>query len=381
MFSPRPIKFRLAESRFTGSDRVSVDAKSEDILSLAAARDPESRARLLVAMADLCNAQGDAEVARVRDLVSNVFLDIVTQAEHDIRRRLAEKIADSTWAPAPLVNTLAADDIEVARPLIAASPVLQDHDLIRLLVEATLDHQIEVARRPQLGAPVVEAILQQSEPAVLTALAGNDTATISEDGMHRLVEASRKVVAMRSPLVRHPRLSAEMAQRLYIWVGQSLRTAVAARFRLDAEALDNALAKAVQEAHGGMSPKAGVSDTETKLVDKLHSAGQLRSGLLLKALRENNLSLFVAALARLGNFEVDQIQRAIDCDRPEILALACAAVGIDRSVYPSILEGVRALNQNRPGGGSEGMRRAAGAFGPFDRDIAAMAFRQTANAV
>jgi uncharacterized protein (DUF2336 family) len=381
MFSRWQVRFRLAESRFAGSARVSVAAQSENILSLAASRDPQDRARLLESIVDMCDGAGDAEVAKVRDLLGSVFLDLVTQAEHDIRRRLAEKIADSSWAPAPLVTTLASDDIEVARPLIAASPVLQDHDLIRLLVEATLDHQIEVARRPQLGAPVVEAILKQSEPAVMTALAGNDTASISTEGMDRLVEASKKVVAMRSPLVRHPRLSADMAQRLYIWVGQSLRTAVAARFRLDPAALDLALANAVREAHSGMDPAAGVTDNDTKLIEKLHSAGQLRSGFLLKVLREGNLSLFVAALARLGKFETDQIQRAIDCDRPEILALACAAVGIDRSVYPSILEGVRALNSNRPGGGQEGLRRAAGAFGPFDRDIAAMAFRQTANAV
>ena len=31
------------------------------------------------------------------------------------------------------------------------SPVLGDEDLIRLLVEATIEHQIEVARRPNLG--------------------------------------------------------------------------------------------------------------------------------------------------------------------------------------------------------------------------------------
>ncbi|MDB5432967.1 MAG: hypothetical protein JWP35_4083 [Caulobacter sp.] len=360
---------------------MSVAAKSDVILSLAASRDPEDRARLLTSIVEMCDGAGEAEIHKVRDLLGSVFLGLVAQAEHDIRRRLAEKIADTAWAPAPLVLALAQDDIEVARPIIAASPVLQDHDLIRLLVEATLDHQIEVARRPQLGAPVVEAILQQSEPAVMTALAGNDTAAISPEGMNRLVDASRKVVAMRSPLVRHPRLSAEMAQRLYIWVGQSLRTAVAARFRLDAQALDNALADAVREAHSGMDPAAGVTDNDTKLIEKLHAAGQLRSGFLLKVLREGNLSLFVAALARLGNFETDQIQRALDSDRPEILALACAAVGIDRSVYPSILDGVRALNHNRPGGGSEGMRRASGAFGPFDRDIAAMAFRQTASSV
>jgi uncharacterized protein (DUF2336 family) len=360
---------------------VSVAEEADTILTLAASRAPDDRARLLESIIALCDAVGETEVTRVHELLGSVFLDLVAKAEHDIRCRLAEKLAGAAWAPPKLIAALAADDIDVARPLIAASPVLRDHDLVRLLIEATLDHQIEVARRPQLGAPVVEAILKQSEPAVMTALAGNDTADVSPDGMNRLVEASRKVVAMRSPLARHPRLSAEMAQRLYVWVGQSLRTAVASRFRLDAQALDTALADAVREAHGGLEASTGVSEGDLRLVDKLYAAGQLRSSYLLKTLRERHLSLFVAALAKLGNFEIDHVQRAIDCNRPEILALACAAVGIDRSVYPAILDGVRALNRECPGGGSEGMRRAAGAFGSFDRTIAAIAFRKTAATV
>jgi hypothetical protein len=40
---------------------------------------------------------------------------------------------------------------------------------------------------------------------------------------------------------------------------------------------------------------------------------------------------------------------------------------------------VRDLNGGRPGGGSEGARRASGAFGPFDANIAGAAFRQTVN--
>jgi hypothetical protein len=60
------------------------------------------------------------------------------------------------------------------------------------------------------------------------------------------------------------------------------------------------------------------------------------------------------ALARLGKFDIRQVRRAIDSGRPELLALACSAVGIDRSVFPTILAHVRELNGGRPGGGEEG---------------------------
>jgi uncharacterized protein (DUF2336 family) len=120
---------------------------------------------------------------------------------------------------------------------------------------------------------------------------------------------------------------------------------------------------------------------ERRLVAKLESAGQLRPAYLLRALRERKLSLFVQSLATLGRFETQEVQQAIDGDRPELLGLACAAVGIDRSVFPTILDLVRSLNNGRPGGGKEGARRAAGAFGSFSPAVAGSAFRQAVQSV
>ncbi|HZZ37401.1 MAG TPA: DUF2336 domain-containing protein [Caulobacteraceae bacterium] len=362
---------------------------TDGLLALAKSRDPRDREQLLAAVVDICetsNVTGESLEPAVAALVESIFMTLVVEAEADIRRRLSERLANADWAPCALINVLALDDIEVARPIIAASPVLKDEDLIRLLVEATIEHQIEVARRPRLGAPVVEAILRQEEPAVLTALATNDTADICETGMVRLVEASRRIAALRSPLARHPKLSSELAEQLYLWVGQSLRTAIVSRFKVDAAKLDAAIAAAVRDAHGNaplIGPtvvweRAGEREQmEARLIEKLAAANQLRPGYLLRVLKEQKLSLFQAALARLGGFDADQVRRAVcSNDRPELLALACAAVGIDRGAFPTILALVREINGGRPGGGAEGARRAISAFGPFSPDIAAAAFRQ-----
>jgi uncharacterized protein (DUF2336 family) len=368
-----------------------VALSSASLLELAKSRAPGDRERLLLGIVDLCDAggapQSRAEPA-VQGLLSSIFMNLVVEAERDIRRRLSERLARADWAPPALINVLALDEIEIARPVIAGSPVLKDHDLVRLLVEATIEHQIEVARRPQLGGVVVAAILRQAEPAVLTALANNPTADLSDEDMRQLVAAARKVAALRTPLSRHPRLTADLAMQLYVWVGQSLRGALADRFRLDTASLDQAIADAIRDAHGNAPPEAeGLvivaregerEEMERKLIDKLHAAGQLRPGYLVRALREGRLSLFATALAQLGGFEADHIRRALDSDRPELLSLACAAVGIDRSVYPTILDMVRRLNNGRPSGG--GAARPAGVLGPVPQTVAGAAFRQAVGA-
>lgn len=326
------------------------------LIRLAHSRSQDDRQRLLMGVADLVEASGQAN----SEIVSDLFLTLVGQVEKEIRQALSERLADVEWAPPALINILALDEIEIARPIIAKSPLLRDQDLLRVLVESTVEHQIEVARRPRVGATVVDAILDKSEPAVLTALAGNPTADITEPGFRRLVEASRRVAALRAPLTRHPKLNEEMAKQLYAWVGQALRQAIGERFRIDADELDDAIAAAVRNAASGgtgVAPQPAPIDPERdemerRLIAKLDAAGQLRPGYLVRAAREGRISLFENALAVLGGYSVQDVRRAVASADAELLALACASVGIDRAVFPSMLVEVRIRTGGSPGGAS-----------------------------
>ena len=367
---------------------MSVARSSESLLELAKSRAPADRERLLMGIVSLCDA-GDANdmmaAPQIQALLNSIFLGLVVGAEREIRRRLATKLSVAAWTPPALVNVLALDEIEIARPMIACSPVLEDQDLIRLLIEATIEHQIEVARRPNLGGTVIAAILAAAEPAVMTALASNATADISDEDMTRLVEAARRIAPLRQPLSAHPKLTSALALQLYKWVGQALRDTLADRFRFDPALLETALAEAIEEAHDAAPDGQGMvtlardgerEAMERRLIEKLHAAGQLRPGYLVRVLQEGRLSLFITALAMLGDFESTLLQKVVDSARPELLGLACAAVGIDRSVFPTILDLVRQLNGGRPGGGIDGAKRAIGAFGPFSATVAGAAFRQ-----
>src|SRR5262249_40880508 len=146
------------------------------------------------------------------------------------------------WAPQRLIETLASDDIEVARPVIAASPLLKDECLIRLLAEATLAHRVEVAQRPRLSAAVVEAVIDPAEPAGLAAPAGPARPPAS---MHGLTGPPRNAPAPGQPLSHPPRPTTELAETLYLWVGQSLRSAIVSRFDVDEAKLDAAIAASV----------------------------------------------------------------------------------------------------------------------------------------
>jgi uncharacterized protein (DUF2336 family) len=359
----------------------------DEIMALAKSRNVADRERLLIRLVDLCNESADElRTPRVQALLSQVFFDLVFQAEYDIRLRLAENISEADWAPSALLNILAFDDIEIARPIIARSPILEDPDLIRILVEATLEHQIEVARRPQISPTVVEAILKAATPEVMTALAENETARVSELHLLELVRIAEKVPTLQDPLAAHPRLTDELAGYLYAWVGATLRKSLADRFDLDTKALDTAIAVSIQQARTGSPSAVGKERTpeeseqersDRQLIAKMDMAGQLRPGYLVKALKDQRLSLFVAALAALGRFEVREVKLALKANNPEALALACAAVGVDRTIFPTLLAQVRSLNEGLPAGGWEADKAAIQTFARVSARSAGGLFRKT----
>lgn len=351
--------------------------QATDLLALARSRTLPDRKKLVLGVIAMCEAAPPGPEQQA--LLGDIFLTLMGQAERDIRRILAERLATAEWAPRALINTLALDEIDIARPVIAASPLLRDQELLRILIEATVEHQIAVARRPGLSDQVIDAIIDGGVPAVLTALATNHNAQMAEASVRRLVEHSRRIAALRAPLVRHPSMTTRLAEELYGWVGQALREAIGERFRIDADALNQALAASARAAANGLveprNARAEVdalarAEMERRLVAKLDRSGMLRPGYLIRALQEGRLGLFEAGLATLGGFTAAQVRAAIRASDCEPLALACATVGIDRAAFPALLQDVRDLSGGAPGG-------EAPPASLFDQtpDAAARAFR------
>lgn len=323
-----------------------------DLLALARNPSADARERLLLGVIALCDARPPS--GELSPVLSEIFLTLARQAEREVRKVLSQRLAHADWAPVALINVLALDEIEIARPVLASSPLLQDDDLLRVLVEATLEHQIEIARRPHLGGRVADAIIDRGEPATLTALAFNRTAEISLDGLRRLVEQSRRVAALRGPLTRHPRMTEKLAEQMYQWVGAALRQSISERFQVDEAKLAPLIEQSVYDARSGTmvaipANDPGRDEMERRLVAKLQSAGQLRAGYLVRAIRERRLGLFIHALATLGGFSVVQVREALSARTPEALFYACAAAGVDRAVYPALLAEIRLLNDGLPG--------------------------------
>ncbi len=345
------------------------------VITSAAGAPPGKRARLLASLVDFCRSRADLPILAapgVQAMLSATFLSLAVDADAETRRWLSEQVATAAWTPAALARRLALDDISIARPMLAASPVLREADLLEIVGRTTPDHQAQIARRTGLGRAVIAALLDADCPRVLTALIANASARLEASSLSRLAEQARWMPGLRAPLARREELTADIAQVLYTYCGQSVRQTLSGRFRLadETRAAEMPCATVVQfpQARDAM---------DRRLVEKLHAAGQLGPALLLNALRDGRLELFLAGLSALGGIEAWRLRSALDSNQPELLARACAAAGMDRSLFATILRHVRDANGGRPSGPQSELHVADA----FSTPPASSAFRKVAQAV
>ena len=287
---------------------------------------------IYLAVATLFEHQKHAFTKQERELAADILKRISKDVEMSIRIGMAERLAGDEAAPHEIIMLLADDRIEVARPILARSPVLSDADLIRVIEGSTEDHQIAIAERPAIGKSVSAALARSQCEAAVISLLRNTSARIAAETFELLSDRARRLSGLREPLTGRPDLPPEIAHKLYVWVSGALKTALAARYP-DA----GYLSRTIDQTDPRQRNEDPVPEANAKtLVAKLFAAGQLRSSFLIRVLNQGEMEVFEHAFAALLGLDVEITRKALYGTSPTTVALACRAAGIDRSVFMTV---------------------------------------------
>ena len=130
-----------------------------NLLELARDRSRTGRAILVDAVGDLITAPESAFSERETALMNDILQKLVQEVETSVRQALAERLANSGQAPRDLIVQLANDEIEVARPVLLNSPLLDEPTLIEIVRNRSREHQLAIALRSSIGEPVSDALI------------------------------------------------------------------------------------------------------------------------------------------------------------------------------------------------------------------------------
>jgi uncharacterized protein (DUF2336 family) len=219
---------------------------SNYLMELARAKSHEHRNVLAQTVSDLFTDGGTTLSDRERALMFDILHRVVRDAEFSVRRGISRKLAAQPDAPRDLMRDLANDEIEVAYPILVRCKVLQDIDLIEVVRNRTLEHQLAVAVRSDLSSRVSEALVETGDQRVIRELLKNQGACLSRATLAYLVEESKRMDSFQEPILHRRDLEPDLAKRMFLWVSAALRQHILTHFELDPETIDDLLEEAAQ---------------------------------------------------------------------------------------------------------------------------------------
>lgn len=299
---------------------------SSALLALATDRTPAGRGALFRSVSEVLLASGASLSERERTEAGAILEALLREVEADLRAALAQGLARRNDVPRSLVMALAADEIVVAEPILASSPLLGDDELIELIRTRSQEHRLVIAARPGIAERVTDALVQTGEELVVERLIRNPDAHLSQKAIEYLVAESQRVDRFREPLLRRADLPTHLAARMYHWVSEALRREILARHPIDPATLDQAIA-----ATAPTRPTDGEGEGEAalrlahQLALRARTKGILNDRFVLQNLRAGHVAIAAAALAELAAVKPEQARRYLLDPTGEALVLCCRA--------------------------------------------------------
>ena len=241
------------------------------LLKFAQDHSKEGRANLARAVTDCFqNDLTDVE----KSLAGAILMNLVRQAERDLREALAEKLAVIDNVPKDLIVYLANDEISVARSVLTHSPVWQDIDLLHVIQSKGREYWQAIAHRGELSPMVCDKLIDTRDPSAVLALIDNQRVHLQKGSLKKLIKVAVRSDELQAPLLRRPEIDSDTAVELYMVVSQALRREIAGRFQVNQQAIERAMDSLVQELSNESRGRPDVSEDIYALAKKFKERGE-----------------------------------------------------------------------------------------------------------
>ncbi len=261
-----------------------------------------------------------------------------------VRRALADALAASPSAPAAVVHALASDQLQIATPVLALSPLLVDADLVDTVATGCSSVQAAIASRVALPAAVSAAIAEVGSGEACLILIENPGADIAPFSIDRIVERFGHLAAIREPLLARDDLAAATRLALVTKLSETLAGFVTGRNWLDAEDAQRVTREACEKATISLAAEAP-DDEVRPLVRHLCESGQLTAGLILRALLSGNVMMFEEAMAELADMPIGRVSGLIYNGGFSGLRALFDKAGLPASTYPAFKAAIEAMRE------------------------------------
>lgn len=313
---------------------------SRNLYDLAKDKQPEARAELTNVVSALLDM--DLSV-RESELVADILIELIRQAEKDLKMALSERLSAMDKAPLRLILQIANDEIDVAGAVLKESAVLGDMDLIYIIKSKDAAHWRAIAQRKAMSDQLMGALVDTKDLETAITLTKNENITLSEYVLGVLSDIAQNSDDLAQPLLRRDEVDADLAQKLYGFVGEALKAYIDDHYT--GQGKGEASAKAVKKEIDGLvfemseaAQSADIAPTQTmlKAADRFKSKDMLSPHLMMNTLKRGQIASFVAQFSRFTNLSPETILELLRQSSGQGLAVVCKAYHITKADFVSI---------------------------------------------
>lgn len=308
---------------------------SQKLQGLAKDEQPLARAELTSAVSELLEMDLSAKES---ELVADVLIGLMRQAELDLREALAERLAVLDNVPLRLVLQIANDDINVAHTMLEKSIVLGDLDLIYIIKSKGPAYWQAIAKRQEMSNQVINLLADQRDLDTAIELVKNENITLPEHALGVLSDMAQNSDTLAAPLLRRDEVTADIAKALFKYVGEEIKSFIKVEYGITegsiADAVDDVIIELVEagEAANEFAPTLSM----LKAAERYQQKGLLTTKLMLGTLRRGQIQSFIAQFAKFTSMNPKTTLEIISQPSGQGLAIACKAFELSKEDFVSI---------------------------------------------
>ena len=311
------------------------------LYELAKDKNPDARSELAGIMVDLLNIELSE---REKELLADVVISLMRQAEKDLRQALAQRLAATSNVPLRMVLMLANDEIEIAEPVLRQSPVLHDMDLVYLIKSNGSEHWQAIAKREQLNPSVINALAETHDEDTAITLASNDNVILTDKAISIFVEMSKDSEELAKPLLQRDELPGIIGQILYEYVGAEIKEIIRERFPIGAEIAVSHIDDIVEE----FNEEEQLAEPSHMAMEAARQAArrdEIKAHDIMEALRRGQLGTFTALLTEFTHLPLVTVQEILVQNSGFGLAVISKAYGLPKSDFMAMFLLTQRLRQ------------------------------------
>ena len=298
----------------------------DELISVVDSGGAKQRHRILQRVIDLfvagSRSYSQEQVALFDDVLQQLSADIEVKA----RARLAHRLAVMNNAPPKLIRKLAFDDeITVASPVLARSEQLTDEDLVENARTKSQKHLLAIAQRLKLSESVTDVLVERGDRDVVHNVARNRGARFSLAGYDHLTTRARYDRRLTLALAERT----DVPRQYFLKLLECASASVRAKLEAANPEMAEAIRKSIDDVATAMQHEARAASREHSAAERKarrFKAHPVTEGNVHGPARAQEFEKVVVALARLGRFPVDLVERALlDEGADMVLILARAA--------------------------------------------------------